>query len=135
MGMEREGKIFNLQKLKKRRQFLRNNPPVPEARLWSRLKGKQLNGYKFRRQHSIDSYIVDFYCSEMKLAIEIDGDSHYFQDTQIRDKIRTEKIYRHGVCLIRFTNTEIMKNIEGVLGEIVRHCTTPNPSPKRRGDK
>lgn len=62
---------------KNKRRQLRNNATEAEKRLWQHLKGRQLDGFKFRRQHSIDSYVVDFYCPQVKLAVEIDGESHF----------------------------------------------------------
>ena len=69
--------IFNKKTETIKRKLLRNNAPLPEIMLWSRLKSKQLGGYKFRRQFSIGRYVVDFYCPILKLALEIDGDSHF----------------------------------------------------------
>lgn len=68
---------YNNPAIKKTRQRLRRNLPSPEQVLWSKLKNKQLDGFKFRRQFGVDSYILDFYCPSCRLAIEIDGNSHY----------------------------------------------------------
>ena len=136
--MERDDKIFNLEKLKRRRQTLRLNATAPESILWSKLKGKQLANLKFRRQHSIENFIVDFYCSSAKLAIEIDGDSHYSERKIKEDMQRSGIIESQDVKVIRFTNKEIVENINGVLEEILKIAvlrinTTPNPSSERRG--
>jgi len=70
--------------------------PKPEALLWARLKSKEL-GYKFRRQYSIGSFIVDFYCPELKLAIEVDGDSHFTDDAEEADRVRENEIESYGI--------------------------------------
>ena len=98
--------IHNLVKYKKRRQDLRNNSQDPEIILWSYLKGKQLQGYKFRRQHSIGNYIVDFYCTELKLAIELDGEQHSEERNVEYDKIRTEYLNSLGVKVLRYCQPE-----------------------------
>jgi len=98
-----------------------------EIVLWSKLKGKQLNSLKFRRQCSINNYIVDFYCPELKLAIEIDGDVHAYNSRIIYDKQRQKEIEALGIKVLRYTNTDVVKNIEGVLYDIVQ--TTPHSPP------
>lgn len=135
--MERSTKISNLEKLKDKRQDLRNNPTSPESLLWQRLKGKQLSGFKFRRQHSIGNFIVDFYCSERKLAVEIDGDSHFSDSGKSYDIIRTEYLNKMGISVIRFTNIDVTKHITGVLEKIliVLHQTPPPTPPQRGGGK
>jgi very-short-patch-repair endonuclease len=93
---------------------------APEIILWAKLKGSQI-GYKFRRQHGIGQYIVDFYCSEKKLAVEIDGDSHFEEKTIKYDKQRQEFIESNNIRVVRFTNKDIMENIEGVLEIIINY--------------
>ena len=96
------------------RKALRQHQTEPEIKLWYCLRRKQL-GVKFRRQHSIGRYIVDFYCPEQKLVIELDGDSH-FSDAAINyDRQRDQFIRTQGMQVLRFTNLEVMENIEGVL--------------------
>ncbi len=119
--------IFNKKEHIKRRQYLRNNMTKAEVVLWSKLKGKQLNGLKFRRQCSINNYIVDFYCPELKLAIEIDGDVHAYNSRIIYDKQRQKEIEALGIKVLRYTNTDVVKNIEGVLYDIVQN--TPHSPP------
>jgi len=70
--------IFNKKEYTKKRRHLRKDMTKAEIYLWSKLKGKQINGLKFRRQYGINNYTVDFYCSELRLAIEIDGGVHYY---------------------------------------------------------
>lgn len=115
-----EDKIFNKKILTKIRQELRSKPTSQESLLWKRLKGRQLNGLKFRRQYGIGKYVVDFYCPEKKLAIEIDGDSHYNEQAERSDIDRDSYLESLGVKIIRFTNKEAMNKIEGVFEEIIR---------------
>ncbi len=100
--------------MKKRRQVLRKNLSKAEAIMWNHLSRKQMSGYKFRRQYSVDQYILDFYCPELKLVIEIDGDSHFMQGSQEQDKARQEHIEAFGIRFLRFTNENVYKNIDGV---------------------
>lgn len=79
---------FNIKTQKPFRQELRNHPTRSEELLWSQLKGKQLSGFKFRRQHGVGPYILDFFCPEANLAIEIDGASHDPVDAKIKDQRR-----------------------------------------------
>lgn len=80
-----------------------------------------MKGYKFRRQYSVGPYIVDFYCAELKLAIEIDGESHYIDGAKERDQKRQECIGATGIHFVRFTNPEIYDRLEGVLERIMQH--------------
>jgi very-short-patch-repair endonuclease len=109
---------YNIEKLKKRRQTLRNNLSKAEAILWNHLSRKQMLGYKFRRQYSVDQYVIDFYCPRLKLAIEIDGDSHFVSRADERDKARQEHIKAYGFRFLRFTNEDVYKNIDGVCQNI-----------------
>jgi very-short-patch-repair endonuclease len=93
-----------------------------ERKLWARLRGKQLYGIKFRRQHPIDRFVLDFFCYEHSLAIEVDGHSHFEPDQQAYDGARTEWLNEHGIRVVRFTNREIDTNLEGVVCEIARQC-------------
>ena len=111
---------FNKKELKGLRQNLRNNMPPAEKILWNKLKGKQLEKYKFRRQHSIDEFILDFYCPQAELAIEIDGDSHYEDDSPKYDAERSRKIESHGIRIIRFTNNEVYDSLNGVVDQILK---------------
>lgn len=103
---------------KKLRRKLRKNMTAPERKLWRRIRKKQL-GAKFRRQHQIKEYIVDFYCPQKNLVIEIDGDTHYANEkSRKQDKKRDKKLNKQGIKVLRFTNSEVMKNIRGVLKRI-----------------
>jgi very-short-patch-repair endonuclease len=93
-----------------------------ERKLWQCLRGKKLYGLKFRRQHPIYRFILDFFCHRHKLAVEIDGHSHAEPEQQAYDRARTEWLTQYGLRVIRFTNREVDTNIEGVLDEIARAC-------------
>jgi len=93
-----------------------------ERKLWARLRSRQLHGIRFRRQHPIDRFVVDLFCHEHSLAIEIDGDTHFGPEQEAPDRLRTERLGRLGVRVIRFTNREVDDNLEGVLYEIARQC-------------
>jgi len=92
--------------------------PSAEVILWSRLQRRQIHGCKFRRQYSVGSYILDFYCAELKLAIEIDGDTHFKYGSEEHDRIRQESIERLGVKFLRFTNNDVYANLKNVLQTI-----------------
>jgi len=133
------GKIHNNRNQKLRRKNLRNNMTKAEIILWSKLKGKQL-GYKFRRQHGIGKYIVDFYCPELKLIIEVDGDTHGFYNQIVKDKERQIFLENLGFAIYRYTNNDIINNLDGVLDDLIEKIklnplssTTPVPSLIRRG--
>lgn len=113
--------MHNHKYLKERRKELRNNLTPPEARLWKVIKGKQLKGYKFRRQHSINNYIVDFYCPEAKLIIEVDGKTHLEPTVMQNDIERDDFLNKIGLKVLRITNLEIMNQLELVLKEICKH--------------
>lgn len=112
--------IFNQNTSKETRRKLRRNAPVTESIMWSKLRNNQLLDSKFRRQYSIGIYVVDFYCSQKRLAIEIDGDSHFTEQAVAYDKARECYIESLGITFLRFTNDEVMKNIDGVLIKIMR---------------
>jgi very-short-patch-repair endonuclease len=113
-------RLNNLIGLKNKRKELRKHLTPAEARLWSQLKNNQI-GHKFRRQHSFNYYILDFYCPEKRLAIELDGSPHDTDTGYIKDKQRTEYLQNEGITIVRFENKEIIKNLEGVLVEIKKY--------------
>ncbi len=121
-------KIFNKKTELIKRRLLRNSMPLPEVILWSRLKNKQLGGYKFRKQYSVGRYVVDFYCSALKLAIEIDGDSHFIDSVEEYDRVRQNFIESFSIKFLRFTNLDIMNNLNNVLEQMIQKgFTTPSP--------
>jgi very-short-patch-repair endonuclease len=104
--------------LKELARKLRQNMTLGEVLLWQRLKRKQLRGYDFDRQRPIDRYIVDFYCKDLKLAIEIDGSSHDGEEAKVNDEIRQERLESLGVRFLRFMDTDVKRNMEMVLNSI-----------------
>jgi very-short-patch-repair endonuclease len=111
-------KIHSRTYLKEKRSELRKNMSPPEARLWVELRNKKLKGYKFRRQHSIGNYIVDFYCSKAKLIIEIDGKTHLEPATQQNDFARDEYLKSMRYKVLRFDNNDILNQFEYVITDI-----------------
>ncbi len=83
--------------------------------LWQKLKGRRLLGVKFRRQYSVDAYVIDFYCPELKLAIEIDGSSHDSAEARQYDKQRQKCIEECGIAFLRFRNDEVKNEIDAVV--------------------
>lgn len=100
------------------RKKLRKSLTPAEAFLWKQLQNKKLEGRKFRRQHSVQNYILDFYCFEEKLAIELDGQVHFNPVAQQNDTIRTERLNQLGITVIRFENKMVFENLPEVLKEI-----------------
>jgi very-short-patch-repair endonuclease len=111
-------KINNIEQLKARRKKLRTGGSLPEALVWNQLKHRQLLGLKFRRQHSISGYIVDFYCPAEKLAIELDGATHDNEKAQKQDFNRDHFLKQLGIRVLRFQNKDVLFNLDGVLKEI-----------------
>ncbi len=109
--------IHNNEKLKERRRELRKRSTKTEEILWLKIRNNQL-GCKFKRQHSIGGYIIDFYCSKRKLIIEIDGATHNSKEAREYDKIRDEYFGELGYKTIRFLNEEIQKDTNNVLSKI-----------------
>ena len=111
-------KIYNRTSDKGKRNILRNHMTDTEIILWSHLKNKQLEGFKFRRQYSVGSYVLDFYCPKKKLAIEIDGTGHYTSEGKEYDRVRQFEIEQLGIEFIRFSNIDIKKNLYSVIHEV-----------------
>ena len=105
---------------------LRENMTWAERKLFEQLSKNKL-GVRFRAQHPLSLYIVDFYCHQAKLVIEIDGDFHFNDEAQKADEERTSAIEEFGLRLIRFTNDEIFKNIHEVISEITKHINERVP--------
>jgi methylmalonyl-CoA mutase cobalamin-binding domain/chain len=133
-----KGNISNHPALKTFRRELRNNLTPAEAKLWSLINNRQLHGRKFRRQHSVGPYILDFYCPEEKLAIELDGEGHFNLSAEEYDKERSEFLNTYGILVLRFENKEVFEQTEGLLEEIKqsfgRLSNTPPAPPQRGGE-
>lgn len=119
--------VSNLKEKKELRKQLRNNATSAEKKLWKALQGKKLDGFKFRRQHSIDRYILDFFCPTANLAIELDGDSHYTAEAREYDQIRDNYLQSVGITVIRYSNHEVLENLDGVLEDIRNHLLAIYP--------
>ena len=114
---------------------LRRNQTNAERKLWLLLRDRQLNGVKFRRQYSIGQYILDFYSPEYKIGIEADGGQHYDDKGIQADDIRTRELSEHGIEILRFSNTDILNNINGVyevISNVLDKCKIPSPLPAGR---
>jgi very-short-patch-repair endonuclease len=103
-------------RLKQIARMLRNNMTLAEILLWKKLKNKQLCGLDFHRQKPIDEFVVDFFCPKLRLAIEIDGDSH--EGKLERDSKRQQNIEQFGVRFLRFSDEEVKQNLEAVIDSI-----------------
>jgi len=97
---------------------LRKNMTDAERLLWSKIRAKQLKGYQFYRQRIIGNYIVDFYCPKAKLVIEIDGGQHYSNKGLEKDKIRDDSIEEQKLKVLRFSDRDVFKNLDGVVERI-----------------
>jgi len=109
---------YNKKSQTEKRRLLRKHLSKAEAVMWKHLSRKQMLGCKFRRQYGVDQFVIDFYCPELKLAIEIDGDTHFRTDTREYDKDRQEYLENFGIEFMRFTNLEVLNNLSGVLETI-----------------
>ena len=114
-----------------RARELRRSMTPAERRLWHRLRADRLGGSHFRRQQIIAGFIVDFYCHKAGLVIEVDGPIHAQQKSE--DTTRTAAISDHGLKVLRFSNQDVMNDLNGVLGRISEDLP-PSPLPHRKGE-
>ena len=117
--------VHNQRVLKQRRKELRHSLTPAEAALWRSLQRSQVAGKKFRRQHSVGSYILDFYCPECRLAVELDGQGHFNSVKSEYDYRRSEYLKKVNIRVLRFENRLVFENLEGVLHMIGDHLTRP----------
>ena len=110
--------IHNERDQKLLRQSLRNNATPAEAILWRALKGKQVDGLKFRRQFGVGPYVLDFYCPELRLGIELDGGVHQTSYTHEYDEMRTRFLKENRIRVLRFENEVVYNNIQGIIEAI-----------------
>lgn len=120
-------------KLKVFARELRNHSTKSEIYLWLKLKNKQFYGYDFHRQKPIDNFILDFFCYELLLGIEIDGYSHQFLNVYNKDTIKEKRLKEFGIEILRFSDEQVQKDMENVLRAIEHYITefekhTPSPS-------
>lgn len=120
--------------LKQRRRELRLNQTDAEKVFWARVRNRQFNGMRFFRQYSLGPYILDFYCTEVRLAVELDGGQHAWSDNREYDAFCSEYLKVHGIEVIRFWDNEALSDIQGVLNELFLKVTSPNlPFAKGEG--
>ncbi len=111
--------LHNREYLKPVRKYLRNNSTSAEATLWKLLKKSQVGGYKFRRQHSIGNFIVDFFCYELMLAIELDGEIHADLQNIAGDIERDEQLEKEGITVLRYENRWVFEYPEVIIQDIL----------------
>jgi very-short-patch-repair endonuclease len=111
---------------------LRHDQTSAEAILWDALRDRGLHGLKFRRQHPVDSFVLDFFNVTYQLAIEIDGTVHHREDQQAYDQVRTQSLAAKCIRVLRFSNDEITSHLGDVLQTIDNACQSPPPSPEPR---
>lgn len=118
-----------------RARKLRSDMSLPEVLLWRELR-KRPHGLKFRRQHASGAYVLDFFCSDARLAIEVDGEAHARGDRPTRDAARDAFFAQAGVRTLRIAAADVLRNIEGVVAHIVAEATARLPlhHPRLRGD-
>ncbi|MES2478102.1 MAG: DUF559 domain-containing protein [Bacteroidota bacterium] len=116
--MNNSQNINNQKHLKQFRKTLRSNLTPAEAKLWLCLKNKQLDGKRFRRQFSIGNYILDFYCPEQKIAVELDGKHHFTPEGRMIDDERDLFLSAQGIRVLRFENIRVFQQLENLLEEI-----------------
>ena len=130
----RGSKFARTKAMTKRARRLRTELPDAEAILWRAVRRDQLEGLSFRRQHPIGPYVLDFYCPEIRLGIEIDGGQHSLPKEVAKDSVRTEWLASKKIRMLRFWNNDALENIHGVLSEIARVANdrpsdlTPSPT-------
>ena len=124
-------------KLKEFARELRNNSTKAEIILWQKLKRKQMYGYDFHRQKPLDNFIVDFFCHELMLAIEVDGYSHILIEVQNKDVKKETKLNELGVEVLRFSDYQVMKDTENVIRAIeyfIIEFEKHSPNPSQEGN-
>jgi very-short-patch-repair endonuclease len=130
--------VEQLRWLHARAAEMRRNPTEPEKRLWRNLSNSQLNGHKFRRQSVVGRFIADFLCPQKALIVDVDGDTH----DDAKDRLRDDWLGQEGYRVVRVTNDDVMRNMDGVLTLIAQMLAAapdrwnnphPNPSPEGEG--
>ena len=121
--------IFNCEETKEKRRELRKNMTEAEKALWKELRGKRLAGLKFFRQYGIGAYIADFYCPQRKLVIEVDGGQHFSEDGKTHDAQREHYMSSLGIYTLRFSNLDILKNLDGTWERIIQVVKELPPAP------
>lgn len=132
-------KLFNKLSTREKRKNLRKEQTEVEKILWQKLRAKRFFNLKFFRQYGIGEYIADFYCPEMKIVIELDGSQHYTEEGKEYDKAREGFMEACGIKTFRFSNRDIVDNLDSVLEEIYNSLNPSNnslnPSLKKREER
>ncbi len=125
-------------RLKELARQLRNNSTKSEIILWLKLKGKQMYGYDFHRQKPIDNFIIDFFCHELMLAVEVDGYSHEILEVYNKDVKKDKKLNELGITVLRFSDYQVLKEMDNVLRAIewfiIEFEKKHTPSPSQEGN-
>jgi very-short-patch-repair endonuclease len=106
---------------------LRAEATAAEEMLWQALRGDRLDGFRFRRQHAIERFVLDFYCPARRIAIEVDGGVHDEPDQAARDQARTQALEAHGIAVFRLRNEQILGDLPGAV-EQIRHAVSGRPA-------
>ena len=120
-------KLYNRQADREKRKVLRHNMTEAEKILWEELKKKEIFNARWKRQHPVDIFIVDFYCHRFKLAIEVDGEIHLNEEILEHDDGREYEIEKFGIKILRFTNKEVFEDIESVRNRILKEINSLSP--------
>ncbi|MBX7149326.1 endonuclease domain-containing protein [bacterium] len=134
--------FYNNLKMKQRRRALRKSMTIHERILWSKLKNGQIERLRFFRQYSVGAYVLDFYCPKLRLCVELDGSQHLQEDNIKYDQARTDYLNSRCIRVMRFFNSDVNINLDGILEEIYQmmksnplpgEVTHPFPLPPRSG--
>lgn len=128
-GVVLESRFSRTAAMSSRARNLRHDLTRAERKLWYALRRNQMNGFGFRRQHPVGSFVLDFYCPAARLAIELDGGQHN-EDTKRYDEKRSQWLATKGIKVLRFWNNEVLSNLEGVLSVIASVLAT-HTTPSR----
>jgi very-short-patch-repair endonuclease len=112
-----------------RARGLRKSMSLPEVLLWRAVRRQQLEGWRFRRQHPVGPYVLDFYCDAGKLAVEVDGYSHQVDNQWVRDERKDAWLARHGIRTLRLQAVLVLKDMDGALRTILAHLPPQSASP------
>ena len=117
------------ERVRVRARALRKSSPDAEREIWNALRNRQLEGYKFRRQHPVGRYFADFACVEAKLVVELDGGQHFEPEAMEADRLRSLALNANGFHVLRFDNRQALAEREGVLSSILDWLRTHHPHP------
>ena len=123
--------IYAPKKTIARARDLRRAMTLPEVILWQQIRGRRLDGIRFRRQHPIGSYILDFYCEDARLAVEVDGESHSQAEAVAHDRRRTEWLNTRGISVLRIPARDVVSELAAVVDHIHRQVRNQPPPPLR----